>query len=45
MNCPCVWNYSDKVTYDQVVEFLYKEKCRIAYGGVTLITPKGNYLF
>lgn len=32
-------------TADELVEFIYQEKCKIAYGGVTVVKGGTNYLF
>lgn len=32
-------------TYQELTEFLYQEKCKVAYGGVTVVRDSQHYTF
>lgn len=43
--CVCIWTYNEQMTHKELVQFIYSEKCRIAYGGVKIIKNGKSYLF
>lgn len=42
-----VKGYAQKkvTTHEELVEFLYQEKCKVAYNGVTIVIGENKYLF
>ena len=43
--CVCIWTYNEQMTHKELVQFIYQEKSRIAYGGVKIIKNGKSYLF
>ena len=43
--CVCIWTYNEQMTHKELIQFIYQEKCRIAYGGVKIIKNGKSYLF
>lgn len=43
--CVCIWTYNEQMTHKELIQFIYQEKCRIAYGGVKIIKNDKSYLF